>query len=158
MPTSLVCSIALHRIWKYRQKTGWEQKGQNSHHLPRFLECIGKRKNAATNSWKGNRSRAFKKKMGTELGLYYIIKMIASITTVLIWKWLTAINAKMDKDSRKVFLLLANCTAYGNKDSLAVLELKSIEVVFSSQHHPYSSTVGGRWYCSSQISVSSQTN
>ena len=77
---------------------------------------------------KSRQPRAFKKK-ATELGLDYHANSKAWMTAALFFEWLERFNAYIARTfSRKVALLIDNCSAHGTLENLP--SLSNVEVIF----------------------------
>lgn len=70
--------------------------------------------------------RAFQKKSGSELGLYYRANSKAWMTGILFQEWLLTLDKHMAKLNRKILMVLDNAPSHVVKD----LQLKSIEICF----------------------------
>lgn len=72
---------------------------------------------------------AFKKRSGKELGLGYHANRKAWMTQVLFYKWLVRCNAYIGRTpNRHVALLVDNCSAHGNFETIPAL--KNMKVTF----------------------------
>lgn len=89
-----------------------------SERLP--LMCIGKAK----------KPRCFKKQEGQQLGFDYHANKKAWMTSALFFAWILRFSSYISRSSpsRKVLLLLDNCSAHGTEETLPLLD--NVEVVF----------------------------
>ena len=77
---------------------------------------------------KSRQLRAFKKKTPADLGIDYDANWKAWMTSILFLKWLERFNAYISRTaSRKVVLLIDNCSAHG---ALASLPPSNVEIMF----------------------------
>lgn len=72
--------------------------------------------------------RFFKKKSGQEHGLDYHSNKKEWMTGALFRDWLVRFDALFSTQSRKVLLLIENCSAHGKTDTLSCLN--NVEVLF----------------------------
>lgn len=79
---------------------------------------------------RAHKPRPFKKKTGQELGFDYHNNQKAWMTSVLFFDWLRRLSGYVTSSdiTRKVLLLLDNCSAHGSAQSLPFLD--NVEVLF----------------------------